>query len=66
MPLFVSVLTSRQNLCRVLLVSQSARKICRPMFAFGSCKRSMLSTNRSDFVPPADCNSVDEVLNAPS
>ena len=42
-------------------LSQSGRKMSLYL-----AMRSMLSANRSDFVPPSDCNSVNEVLNAPS
>ena len=45
----------------VLLVSQSARKICK--FVFGSYSEvDILFANR-DLFPPSDCNGVNEVIN---
>ena len=45
-----------------MLVSQSARKICK--FVFGSYNEvDMLFANIRDLFPPSDCNGVNEVTN---
>ena len=46
----LSMVTSMQNLCRGLLVSQSARKICS--LSLDHAMTSMLSANRRNIFPP--------------
>ena len=67
MSLFGSILrpTSTQHLCVLNMYIYVNRLVIRSVsLSFDPAMRSMLSANRRDFVPPSDCNSVNEGLNA--